>query len=244
MRVESGVNGTMQRVAVVAIMVLAVFAGVATAQQSRVFISSSVFPSGDLGGLAGADMTCNNLAAAAGLGGNWVAWLSTSTENAVDRLIPGSGPFVRAQPPMAGLVIANDIIELTSGTLQNSIQLDELGFDPGSNGAVWTGTRPDGTVATDPTFHCSGTQGVCACDAWTSASGDGGTWGNSAFADSRWTAENQGEPIGCQDDEERIYCFELPAPVAPTLPPIALALFAAMLLAGGAYLYRRRQAVG
>jgi len=221
-------------------MVLAVFAGVATAQQSRVFVSSTEFASGDLGGLAGADMTCNNLAAAAGLGGNWVAWLSTSTENAVDRLTPGSGPFVRASA--TGTVIANDIIELTSGTLQTRIGFDELGADVGS-GLVWTGTAPDGTVERSSfcTFGPPATLNPCACDAWTAPTGASGNVGGASFVSDRWTRAGL---LNCSNPSSQVYCFELPAAVVPTLPPIALALFAAMLLAGGAYLYRRRQAVG
>ena len=55
----------------------------------------------DLGGLAGADAHCQQLAAAAGAGGTWRAYLSTQAAdgqpavNARDRI--GSGPWQNAQ---------------------------------------------------------------------------------------------------------------------------------------------------
>ena len=50
----------------------------------------------DLGGLAGADAWCASLAEAAGVTGKtWRAYLSTSTENARDRI--GEGPWVNAK---------------------------------------------------------------------------------------------------------------------------------------------------
>jgi hypothetical protein len=64
----------------------------------------------DLGGLAGADQTCQTLAQAAGAGGKtWRAYLSTQGAGAVnarDRI--GSGPWTNAK----GVVIAKDVAEL------------------------------------------------------------------------------------------------------------------------------------
>ena len=86
-------------------------AGSAEAQQRRVFVTSTT--SGpDLGGLAGADTVCNTLAADAGLGGAWVAWLSTQSVNAEDRLTPGSGPFVRAAGAPGTIALRRDPYQL------------------------------------------------------------------------------------------------------------------------------------
>jgi hypothetical protein len=64
---------------------------------------------GNLGGLGGADAHCQKLAEAAGAGGKtWRAYLSTSTENARDRI--GSGPWYNAK----GELIAADIDALHS----------------------------------------------------------------------------------------------------------------------------------
>src|SRR5262244_3846379 len=66
----------------------------------------------DLGGLAGADRHCQQLASAVGAGSKtWHAYLSTQgsgAENARDRI--GKGPWVNAK----GTTIAKDVAELHS----------------------------------------------------------------------------------------------------------------------------------
>ena len=63
----------------------------------------------NLGGLAGADAHCQSLAEAAGATGKtWRAYLSTSTENAKDRI--GSGPWFNQK----GEKIADDVASLHS----------------------------------------------------------------------------------------------------------------------------------
>src|SRR5215510_10137422 len=88
-------------------------AAVAHAQASNMsfFITSAGSGKGaDLGGLAGADKTCQTLAQAAGAGGKtWHAYLSTQGPGAVnarDRI--GSGPWQNAK----GVVVAKDVAEL------------------------------------------------------------------------------------------------------------------------------------
>jgi hypothetical protein len=62
---------------------------------------------GNLGGLAGADQKCKDLATAVGAGNKtWRAYLSTSTVNARTRI--GNGPWRNAK----GVVIANDLATL------------------------------------------------------------------------------------------------------------------------------------
>ena len=74
-----------------ALAILVVFASPTAAQQSRVFATSTTYD-GNLGGPSGAAQKCADRAAAGGLGGSWVAFLSTSAVDAKDRLPPGSGP--------------------------------------------------------------------------------------------------------------------------------------------------------
>ncbi|MBI3705681.1 MAG: lectin [Rhizobiales bacterium] len=89
------------------------FAAPAQAQQANMsFFVTSVGPGkgADLGGLAGADRHCQQLAQAAGAGGKtWHAYLSTQGEGAVnarDRI--GKGPWMNAK----GAVIAKSVDEL------------------------------------------------------------------------------------------------------------------------------------
>jgi hypothetical protein len=156
----------------------------------KVFVTSTV-TNGDLGGLSGADATCNSLASNAALGGTWVAWLSTDTVNAVSRLTPGSGPFLSAD---SLTFIANDIADLTSSSLDGPITEDENGvFRTGQ--LVWTATLGNGVYA-----------GTDDCNDWTSSdSGNSAETGNSSSSSLSWTQ------VGSQncDQSLRLYCFEL-----------------------------------
>jgi hypothetical protein len=113
----------------------------------------------NLGGLAGADAHCQKLADAAGAGGKtWHAYLSSSTENARDRI--GAGPWHNAK----GELIANDVAELHSDANKISKQtaltetggvVNGRGDDPNTHD-ILTGSNADGTVAAGMT-----------CDDWT-----------------------------------------------------------------------------
>ena len=105
--------------------------------QSIVFVTSTS-SNGDLGGLAGADATCNSLAQTAGLSGTYVAWLSTSTTDARDRIDDAS--YIRVD----GTPIANNLADLIDGSLQNAVLLDETGTTMAVR--VWTGTLALGGV--------------------------------------------------------------------------------------------------
>jgi hypothetical protein len=114
---------------------------------------------GDLGGLEGADATCQSLAEAVGEGARtWQAYLSTSTVDARDRI--GSGPWYNA----AGDMIAADVDALHTNGLSNGDPqhaLDENGNPvPGEEHDILTGSQEDGTLLPDAT-----------CDDWTSSSG-------------------------------------------------------------------------
>lgn len=134
---------------------------------------------GNLGGLAGADAFCRQLAVAesADLGRRtWHAYLSTSTVNAIDRI--GAGPWRNA----AGVLVANSAAQLhdaanvaAGGPLDATwaindlaIPLDETGAQVPTGGAgggnvhdILTGTLRDGTVAANET-----------CLDWTSGADD------------------------------------------------------------------------
>jgi hypothetical protein len=114
---------------------------------------------GNLGGLVGADAICQGLASAAGAGaGTWHAYLSTSAEDARDRI--GTGPWTNFD----GAVIAADVAALHNDGLSNGNpqhMLDEAGNTvPVSEHDIFTGSQDDGTLFTDAT-----------CQDWTSISG-------------------------------------------------------------------------
>jgi hypothetical protein len=124
-----------------------------------------------LGGLAGADQHCQNLAKAAGAGNRtWRAYLSASAEggkpavNARDRI--GKGPWYNSK----GVMVAKDVADLHSD--QNNLKKDTSITEKGEivNGRgdkpnqhdILTGSQPDGTAFTDGADH--------TCKNWTSSS--------------------------------------------------------------------------
>jgi hypothetical protein len=133
---------------------------------------------GNLGGLAGADAFCAQLAVAQSADfarRTWRAYLSTSTVNAIDRI--GAGPWRNSD----GVIVANSVAQLhdpanvaAGGPLDATwainnltIPLDETGAQVPSGGAggnvhdILTGTLLDGTVAANET-----------CLDWTSGADD------------------------------------------------------------------------
>jgi hypothetical protein len=136
------------------------------------FVTSATSVTGNLGGLAGADATCQRLAAAVGQGGRttWRAYLSVERDpangnqptHARDRI--GTGPWFNAN----GVAVANNLAELHSRTGDANVFVDERGHKingqwTGSPGPVehdiLTGSTADGMVVAGFT-----------CADWTSSS--------------------------------------------------------------------------
>ena len=135
------------------------------------FVTSQRSVTGNLGGLSGADATCQRLATAVGHGGRtWRAYLSVdrnaATSNqpthARDRI--GSGPWYNVNLQL----IANNLTELHARTGDAALFLDERGQRingqwTGSPGPlehdILTGSNGDGTLASGRT-----------CADWTSES--------------------------------------------------------------------------
>jgi hypothetical protein len=126
----------------------------------------------DLGGLAGADAHCQQLAEAVGGQGTWHAYLSTqassgqSPVNARDRI--GNGPWRNAQ----GVVIAADVADLHGqNNLTKATALTEKGQPVNGRGDnpnmhdMLTGSQPDGTAFT-------GADDM-TCGNWTKSGADG-----------------------------------------------------------------------
>jgi len=135
------------------------------------FVSSATSVTGNLGGLTGADATCQRLAVAVGQGSKtWRAYLSVERDasnnnqptNARDRI--GSGPWRNVN----NVVIANNLTELHARSGDAAVFIDERGQRingqwTGSPSPVehdiLTGSNADGTLM--PGFTCAD---------WTSAS--------------------------------------------------------------------------
>ena len=147
---------TRHEVAIVgAVTLLSLGAGtVAHAQQADMsfFLTSAGSGKGaDLGGLAGADQHCQQLAQAAGAGSKtWRAYLSTQGAGAVnarDRI--GAGPWQNAK----GTVVAKSVAELHGqNDVTKQTALTEKGEAVNGRGDtpnmhdVLTGSQPDGTA--------------------------------------------------------------------------------------------------
>lgn len=143
----------MTRLALLTIASMAAALSAASAQDNSMsfFVTSQGPGKGaNLGGLAGADAQCQQLAEAAGpTGKTWRAYLSTSDTNARDRI--GNGPWYNAK----GEKIADDVASLHSDAngVSKQTALDETGETVNGRGDepnrhdILTGSMPDGTKA-------------------------------------------------------------------------------------------------
>jgi len=135
------------------------------------FVSSATSTTGNLGGLSGADATCQRLATAVGQGSRtWRAYLSVERDaantnqptNARDRI--GTGPWRNVN----NALVANNLAELHARKGDAAIFIDERGqrINGQWTGSptpvehdILTGSNADGSLATGLT-----------CADWTSAS--------------------------------------------------------------------------
>ena len=208
--------------AVSTVMGLGVLSGAQAQQNTMTFFVTSTGPGkgADLGGLEGADRTCQSLAQAAGAGGKtWRAYLSTQGQGAVnarDRI--GRGPWTNAK----GVVIAKDLAELHgTNNLTKQTALTEKGAVVNGRGDtpnmhdILTGSQPDGT-AFPPTDDRT-------CGNWTRSGAGAAMVGHSdrtGLDDSApaksWNSSHpsRGPGGGCSQDDLRstggngmFYCF-------------------------------------
>jgi len=189
-------------------------------QPMTFFVSSVGKDGGNLGGLAGADAHCQQLATAVGRGGaTWRAYLSTQGQGAVnarDRI--GNGPWYNQQ----GQMIARNLSHLHGDTLEEArlgnnfhkgTALTEKGEvvngqgDTPNQHDILTGSTSDGRAYTDGMDH--------TCNNWTSNStgsaqlghtdrrGGGNNSWNSTHASKGCSAANLVSTGGAG----RLYCF-------------------------------------
>ncbi len=183
----------------------------------RIFVTSEAY-SGNLGGLEGADARCNARAAAAGLAGVFQAWLCDGFDSPSTRSTKWFVPYVRTD----GVLIADDWVDLTSGSIHRPIDRTEFGKLPPYSlihFMPWTHVAADGTCddetylgsAYSPCPTLSWCPLNCAKDpakpGWNSASkyaqGSKGDIGR--FFDDGWTDSVTGL---CSTPREPLYCIE------------------------------------
>lgn len=160
----------------------------------RVFVTSTDYER-DIGGVTGAASLCNASAAAAGLSGTYVPWLSNSQGDAIDGIF-GEGPWYSTGDELTFLNRAN-----LSTSPRTAINRDELGglipFE--STSRVWTGTAAGGDR-----------DNICAGDWFGTGTNGFATVGSLRSAASEWT---DSENIDCiaGGTSAHIYCFERPS---------------------------------
>ena len=138
-------------------------------EMSFFLTSASPGDGGNLGGLAGADAHCGNLAEAVGVTGKeWRAYLSTTGPdgiNASERI--GDGPWVNAN----NVVVADSVTNLLSDSnninqetaiTENRDEIGGVGDSPNRHD-ILTGTELNGLASTDLSIDST-------CSNWTSNS--------------------------------------------------------------------------
>jgi hypothetical protein len=192
------------------------------------FVTSSGAGKGaDLGGVAGGDQRCQQLASAAGSTFTWHAYLSTQAKggqpavNARDRI--GQGPWFNAK----GQRVAQNLSDLHGDMLEqarvgNAISkatvmtekgepVKGFGDNPNQHD-ILTGSQPDGRAFTDAADH--------TCNNWSS-SGEGtamlGHFDRTGGPNASWNAAHPSR--GCSQENlvstggaGLLYCFAINAP--------------------------------
>ncbi len=213
-------------VAAVSLALLAASPASAQSANATFFLTSNgIGNGGNLGGLAGADNHCQELAQAAGFGApkTWHAYLSTQAAdgkpavNARDRI--GKGPWQNVK----GTVVAKDVADLhrASNNLTKQTALSERGEiingrgDTPNRHDVLTGSQPDGTAF--------GPEADRTCKNWTSSMQGAAMLGHSDRmglrdddASKSWNSSHpsRGPDGGCSQNDLKstggdglLYCF-------------------------------------
>jgi hypothetical protein len=167
----------------------------APASTKRVFVTRGTY-SGALtsyldapDGLEAADRICELRAKAATLGGTWVAWLSSSQRDAIER-VTDLGPWQMLDGQVAfasrAQLYGEPLVPLEYD--ERGMLLDDYSLP---NVVVWTGTRAGGLRHPD------------TCNDWTTTTGDGHYGARSASFG--WTDDSSER---CSS-EHRLVCLEI-----------------------------------
>jgi Bacterial Ig-like domain len=182
----------------------------------RMFVTSTSY-SGALGGIAGADTNCSTRASAASLPGQYRAYISDSTNDAVCRALGLSGKL----SANCGLPVAPDLTAIgpyqnTGGQVIN-VSLDSLIYGKAPTTPTCTGGSPSllnpvgfdesGTPAVTSPFtgtEC-GVQSGANCSDWSSSLLENALMGNAASTGSTWSSN--GSVLSCLTGAP-LYCVQ------------------------------------
>jgi hypothetical protein len=156
---------------------------------NRVFVTSTTTQ----GVITDADGICATAAKA--LGGKWLAWFTSHQLGSAQNRFTSDGPWFR----LDGKRVAASRDQLTSGTLDNPISLNEQNQPVGTGSFAWTGANADGAPSPD------------TCVDWTSNSSVSfGNVGATDATDPSWTQSDtiSGPFFQPCNTAAHIYCFE------------------------------------
>lgn len=159
-----------------------------------------------IGGVSGADSWCQQEAIYnAGLSGVYKAWIADSDANSAPatRFEQASVPYVMTD----GTQVADNWTDLTDGTLDTNIDLDETGVTVTATQNVATNVDTDGTQYSATLAD--------SCTDWTYTSDDTARHGSNQLADGQWTS--YGNPQ-C-NHPKLLYCFEQPGTFLTSASP-------------------------
>ncbi len=166
----------------------------ACARDRFVFLTSTE-TQGKFGAVSGANSHCKSLAQDAGLPNplTYRAWMSDDTHNPNDWFLQSQGRYLLTN----GALVANNWDDLTDGTIESPINVDEKG-ELVENAAAWTNTTPEGLKHPDS----------ADCEGWTTtAFPTEGRLGQSWKTDGEWTDAQNFNPTLC-GGVAHFYCFE------------------------------------
>ena len=188
---ESGCSGATCDVTVTADRT--VTATFTTEAQNYAFVSSTQFAA-SFGGVAGADAECQKLATDADLPGTYVAWISDTTSDAIDRIPMTAGGWLRTD----GRPFALSRAALLAGELLHPLRVTETGQDMPMTETVFTNTMETGVYG--PIIS-----NIDACADWTSADSSLHSVGLGASTSTKiaWT---RSVSTGCAN-MARLYCL-------------------------------------
>jgi len=161
------------------------------------FLTKRTYAPSTLAGTA-ADAICNQEASEDGLPGTYVAWLSTTTTNAISRLT-GSRGWVRAD----GMPFVDTLADLAASRILTPLEVMSNRARDLSTLTIITATDPDGTFAGQ------------SCGDFTSTSGFG-DGGIPQAIGAQWTSDIASPPCNAMT---KLYCFgvghTLPVSIVP-----------------------------
>jgi hypothetical protein len=169
------------------------------------FVTEATFTPGALGGAGGADAACARAASNANLAGNYRAWISTSTQSALQRLFT-LAPQPRGWVRPDGLPFVDSLLLLQAGEVLWPLRVNERGVSYATETDVLTGTNGDGSSVAS-----------LLCGDWRSTSG-AFIFGDATAGTESWTSFGSGL---CNAPGYHLYCFgtSYQAPIRITPAP-------------------------